>query len=338
MDVAHGFKDGEADMYYYNFSNFSGKFFLDQDGKAWTIPVTNLKIVNYPFWTITGDDGTIYTFSKEESVNSTLCPNGDVINRTAWYLSNIKSADGRSEIAFTYQPVSYTFFALLGETKYIPMSSSQGVCRQNQNCVGSHKHDTHRLQRIDFRDGYLQFNYYNTRCDLVDDKSLDEIELYTKSGLLVRKFSMAYGYFGNNSDGANRLTEIDKRLKLISVTEQNLGSAKPPYKFEYNEAIALPSRLSYAQDHWGFFNGKTSNFGLVATYAEASPSGGLIISPGADRRTDPTKAQAAVLTKITYPTGGQTLFTFESNTVDDDVVEPQTTDAYLSLSATNYPV
>lgn len=336
-DVRKGYKDGEPDQYYYNLAGSTGKFFLDQvSGEGHSVPLRNIRIRRNPHWEITDEQGNLYTFEKEESVDSDFCGN-DQINTTAWFLTSIKSADGKHQITLTYEWSYYTFTTLGTETKYISTDGSGSACMQNQSCLGTHNYRTHRLLRIDFANGYLKFNHLTTRCDLVDDKRLDQIEIFTSDDTLIKRFTMDYDYFGNNAD-CSRLTEESKRLKLMSITEKSGTENKPPYSFFYNEEVSLPSRLSYAQDHWGYFNGKINNPGLVATFVNISSSGSMIIEKGADRRTDPTKAQASVLARIVYPTGGETIFTFESNEVSDDRVDPQVEEETLYLGASNYLV
>ncbi len=322
-DVESGYKDGEADIYYYNFGQYSGKFIFDQSGVAHSYPAKNLVITPYQAgFKIVTEDGTVYTFINYETNNPSNCGSDQIIT-TAWYLTNIKSADGKREITFTYNPSVYTYTTLLGQVKYISVNG-QSSCMSDQNCLGTQHYVTHRLSRIDFGEGYLKFNYNNQRCDLVDDQSLDEIEIYTSNNTLMKRYKFAYSYFGNNSDGANRTTEHTKRLKLNSLTEETPTGHKPPYLFEYNTSVELPNRLSYAQDFWGYYNGKVGNPDLISKFT-ATLNGATVIFPGADRKANAATSQAAILTKIKYPMGGETVFTYENNTVSDNVIEMETT-------------
>ncbi len=335
VDVDRGIRDGEADIYYYNFDQFSGKFFYDQSGAVHTLPAKNL-VIN-PIengWKIISENGTVYSFTKVEQVNSANC-SGDQSVYSAWFLTNIKSADGKREITFEYDKVNYTYETLTAQTKYFAYDGSGNLCmKNNPPCIGTQNYNTYRLSKINFGDGYIKFNYNNVRCDLMMDKSLDKMEIYTKSNELIKRFKFGYSYFGNNSDGYNLLTQNLKRLKLISITEETTSIQKPPYLFEYNESIELPNRLSYSQDHWGYYNGK-SNADLIATFTTTVISNQQIIYQGADRRANPETAQAGILTKIKYPTGGESLLTYESNTVSDDRVENQTVEQVINFGAFN---
>jgi len=338
-DVDAGYRDGEADMYYYNFNQLSGKFFYDQKGVIHILPDKNLLISPVSNgWKLTTEDGTVYTFNKVEEVRSASC-SGDQSNTVAWFLTNIKSPDGKRDITFSYERANYTYQTLIGQIKYFSVNGTGNSCLQDPDpCLGSQNYNTHRLVKIDFGDGYINFKYNNVRCDLMEDKSMDQMDIYTKSNQLIKRFKFQYSYFGNNSDGCNIYTQNSKRLKLVSITEGSIATEKPPYIFEYNEAINLPDRLSYAQDHWGYYNGKINNPYLISTFTTTVFSGAQVTFPGADRRANPETAQAGILTKIKYPTGGETLFTYESNTVSDNYQEAQTTEQVLTFGVSNQSV
>ncbi len=117
-------------------------------------------------------------------------------------------------------------------------------------------------------------------------------------------------YFNPNGD--SKL----KRLKLQGV--QECGSSSNdcinPYKFYYNEQVALPAKDSYAQDFWGFYNGENDNPSLIPTGAYKSPITGQITFTGeANRQPSAYHMQAGILETIQYPTGGITDFEFEPN-------------------------
>jgi hypothetical protein len=338
-DVDAGYRDGEADIFYYNFNQFSGKFFYDQTGIIHTL--TQKKLLISPVvgggWKVTTEDGTVYTFTEDEVVRSASC-NGDQSTTSAWFLTSIKSADERREITFVYETINYTNETLTGQTKYFSVNGAGSSCLSDPSpCLGTQNYNTKRLTRINFNTGYIIFSYNTTRCDLMGDKSLDEMIVYTNNNQPIKKFAFAYSYFGGNSDGCSYYTKNTKRLKLDSITE-GIVLKKPPYKFTYNEAIPLPDRLSYAQDHWGYYNGKLNNPYLVATFSTTTTSGAQVIYPGADRRANPATAQAGILTEIEYPTGGKTVFTYESNTVSDNRVEYQTAETVLPFAAYNQSV
>jgi YD repeat-containing protein len=329
-DVNNGMRDGEADIYYFNFGKYSGKFFYDQNGNPHTFPQKNFLIApTTGGWKVTTEDGTDYFFTEVEEVSSAGCTDSAPVY-TAWFLTKIESSDGKRVIMLTYEPAYYTYTTLGSQTKYIPFNGDASCLQNEPPCLVTQNYRTHRLRKIDFQYGYIDFEYENVRCDLVDDKSLDEIAIYSSSGELIRRFQLYHSYFGNSSV-CDRPNEIYKRLKLDSVVESGLNGRKPAYEFSYNENIQLPSRLSYAQDHWGYYNGKIHNTDLVPSVSYISVEGHQTIAQGANRRVNVSTSQAGVLTRIVYPTGGETLFTYENNDTNDFRADPETVEDEISL-------
>ncbi|NJO90119.1 MAG: hypothetical protein HC831_15105, partial [Chloroflexia bacterium] len=130
-----------------------------------------------------------------------------------------------------------------------------------------------------------------------------------------------------------------KRLKLISITEIGMdGTEIPPYEFTYNSQ-ALPSRISNAQDYWGYCNGRLDNWtGVPGCWVSGNWLRGAVKDP------DPSFVEAGMLVKITYPTGGHTLFDYEAHTYGyignkeiNEIGEPtyETTPVVLRLYSEN---
>lgn len=324
--------DGEPDIFVYNFSGISGKFIYDPYGNASTFPYSRLKISipSSSSISITSEEGTVYSFEKTEEINTENSCNGqDYFVQSAWFLTRIESADGTDLITLEYDPVQYSYSSLATETDYVPLSyTHSGDClRDVSGCFLTHKNDTHRLRRINFASGYVNFNYNKVRCDLVDDKSMDEIEIYAtndpnipEDDELIKKYDFNYSYFGDNSDGCHRPTEIYKRLRLDSIQEKSGTTSNPVHSFEYNTMEPLPSRYSLAQDHWGYYNGKINNQSLIAQYTITQNETEVFVD-GADRNAYPRYAMAGLLERIKYPTGGTTEFTYEGNTSTDERLE-----------------
>jgi|GEM_PF-3505146 len=128
---------------------------------------------------------------------------------------------------------------------------------------------------------------------------LNDIELHNYNGSLLKDFQLKYTQDSNT------------RLFLHSVQEITSGSLMPPYTFDYNQ-LQLPAYCTPNTDHWGFYNGpKTfpgwtfdSNSFVTTTFQNQYYQ---------FREPDPTYAQAGILTKITYPSGGNSQFYYEMN-------------------------
>ena len=155
------------------------------------------------------------------------------------------------------------------ETSYYLDATSHPTCapRTNKNYVRNYINGQ-RLERITFPNGKVEFNVQATdRTDLDGDYALEYIRIYeTTSSPTVRKyFKLSYDYFVALQ--SNPGDQYGTRLKLAAVTEYGSDNlAKPPYLFYYDETNPMPPRLTentvsnpicYAQDHWGYYNGKT---------------------------------------------------------------------------------
>jgi YD repeat-containing protein len=263
---------------------------------------------------------------------------------SSYYLSKIVAADGIHTIKLSYQREQYSYYTLL--TNPVPSAKivdphlagdpyanldpvSVSLAKENIDGV--------RLTKIDFSTGSVAFNAATTaRGDLgsyllggladiknTEARALDNIQISAPN--FCKQFAFTYSYFGgdNTKLAAGLLTpdgssiETDKtRLKLESVLEKSCDGtlSTSPWKFEYNGTF-LPRRLSYAQDHWGFYNGALNNNllnTLIPTYDFGSPGSEV---PGANRDPAWPEMSMGILTKVTYPTGGTATYKYEPNDV-----------------------
>jgi len=195
--------------------------------------------------------------------------------------------------------------------------------------------------------GYIEFSKATTsREDTQFDKyALNRIKLYstqTTPATLIQDVELIQDYLVStassnnefigsyNSHGylenitANQGSFLNKRLRLKEVKYHSVDTSTTSndsygYTFEYN-ATNLPHKRSKGQDHWGYYNNENNNYTLIpdfvanisgyqnATTITFSPSQG-----SADRDVNTAYSKASVLKSITFPEGGKTLFSFESN-------------------------
>lgn len=118
-----------------------------------------------------------------------------------------------------------------------------------------------------------------------------------------------------------------QRLTLLGL-EQTGGEGVSPlrYSFEYNTSKSLPGYNSYQTDHWGFFNGKTPNLGVL--------SDSYLYGFYNYKNPDPDFLYAGILERINYPTGGYTTFTYEPHRYEARVIRNASTGAF-SLQTTS---
>ncbi|MEQ9426853.1 MAG: RHS repeat domain-containing protein [Cyclobacteriaceae bacterium] len=298
-----GRKDGEPDIFFFNFVGQGGKFYINPQQEVVQIPESDLSIdvvtkpgdltpsvIDYiQGFTVTTPDGTKYFFgitgnnssainpverSQSKTVNNLYAENSTVYS--SWYLHKIESADGEFDIDIDYVEESYAYY-----------TNVTSPCLPN--CTYSMEPikiliEGVRLSSINFSNGSVQFNANNLRQDLLgynldeqpqpntQSKSLSEIQL--QGNAFCKKFTLSTSYFTDASPIIGRTYNImgspvnmsdNKRLRLNSLKELdcNSNTTKPAHVFDYYEPESVPRSMSLAVDHWGFYNGAVSNQTLV---------------------------------------------------------------------------
>jgi len=286
---------------------------------------------------ITTEDGVKYYFGKTtDSIN----PNDPVETTlqgtntggistgvgpiSSWYLYKVASADDQFSINLAYTSEKYGYPQLSlhdyansyidGIEYTLTKTVIQGV--RLSSIVTSNG-------KVDFMPGSVRqdlatYDLVHPVGDAVNTEavSLGAISIKNKAAQEIKRFNFAYDYFTDSSPlkgklfteyGSNISTD-QKRLKLLSVREQGSdGTLNPPYAFAYYTE-AVPRRLSFSQDHWGFING-ANNDRMISTY-----SLGGVQTTGANRESSFPAMRAGSLQQITYPTGGTTSLNYEANT------------------------
>jgi hypothetical protein len=268
----------------------------------------------------------------------------------AWYLNKIVSADGKFTDSLYYKTESYSYYQFsmfpipeVQNPNWFAFNHDYDLEKNFTNGV--------RLSKIVFPDGEVDFtpgalrqdmslgtgpfpNY--TFTEMVDQPNNDAVNgartlgsITIISSSLCKKDSFYTSYFYDNTALTGQLlvnsypqfqpTSDEYRLRLDSVQEISCDATLhiPSYKFSYYPGI-VSRKLSMGIDHWGFFNGVTGNSDLIPTYTVSSPTGlpGQVTTvTGADRDTHWPNSENGALEQITYPTGGTTQFTYESNDV-----------------------
>ncbi|WP_461589645.1 hypothetical protein, partial [Winogradskyella sp.] len=273
---------------------------IDKEGFKYTFTKTNSSSPEESY--IFTENTSTYT-----SNNGTGIP---VVN--SWHITTIESPDGDIANFIYHEEIIYS------------ISRSYDEYYQNQQGTGHNSHAS-RTKLIQQQLKEIRYNYsgdgatykkivfegIDTRQDVRLNgsnypKELDEVKSYDRHGQVISSFSLHHSYMNSNETNNYHelLVQLDplsskKRLVLDSITEygQN-GISKPPYKFDYNNT-PLPNKFSNSQDFWGYYNG--SNNGRFLNFG------------GSSRIVDTTYAEAGMLKKISYPTGGSTRFSYEHN-------------------------
>lgn len=332
-------EDTEPDKFNFNFGEYSGFFVMGSDGK-WHIscdkPLTvkeyelffpSCKFQNgssmrttqprtFKRFVLVGEDGTQYEFGNdaiEYSINARAqTSNYWVAN--SWMLTSIKNTKG-DNIAFQYERgdfiVNFTNsysniiaanqFGVKGDSKSGQLVSPVYLSEIASRTFTAKFHSSESteldytavayMDRYNNSDPNTSHPYYwpSDPKNLTEDinwRQLDEIVFYDYNGVQIRRVNL---YFSNSTSQRLTLNKIEIREFDSTVNEK--------FTFGYRNIAALPPYLSDKTDHWGFYN-----------------AGSGTIHTDTYKQTNPATVGYGALNKITYPTGGYTLFDFEPNT------------------------
>ncbi|WP_276504888.1 DUF5977 domain-containing protein [Terrimonas pollutisoli] len=333
--------DTEPDIFSYNLPGKSGKFlFLQEDSlKPFLIPYEPLQISN----TITGpstmnlnitdESGINYQFNDKESSTYSL----QSTITSSWLLSKMTSSNDKDVISFNYSNAPNLTLQLPNDNitvidavysncsnglePYSPTPGQTPTSLYNYNTISQKN-----LETIVFKNGKIVFQLApEDRLDLGLTglkKRMQKILIYASSGsdyTLIKQIEFYHSYFFRNDNSTN-----SKRLKLDRIViSDGAGASMQTYNFEYNnptDNYGLPDKNAKAIDYWGYYNGKFQSTLVPRTDISYTPTANSTtqnISIGAStygtRDPAPAFMQAGMLTKITYPTGGYSLFTYETN-------------------------
>ena len=355
VNAAHGNAqyETEPDIFSYNIGGYTGKFYFNMDGGTpviKTIPKSDIKIIPHfqgttsyvdhlDYFTIIGTDGTKYFLGKyngKDGMELSQFSGTQNPIATGWQVVRIESADGKYYIDINYQDDNYEYVFQLP--------------KNSMTCVGSPQNDftsfkskkissiVSRTETVTFNDGIDKLDvrpHYQTP-GLVP-KSLGSISIV--SGAYSKKFNLIQSHWIDN-EFPEVTSHLNYLLKLDAIQELSADNSivNPSTTFEYTIKAGnpnfYPNRLSKAIDHWGYYNGKTSNnttntlnipFHNPVPCQNGATCSDLLLPNGnynSDRETHEPSMMIGSLKKIVYPTGGNSEFVFEAN--DYNTTEMQT--------------
>ncbi|QHS56511.1 hypothetical protein GWR56_13540 [Mucilaginibacter sp. 14171R-50] len=264
---------------------------------------------------------------------------------TSWMLEKMVSQNKHDTISFTYRKQSLNLPDQTGQSYPVEDMDADmaGPSHLNNNWMAYQSNTSSTVDEQDpkeifFKTGKVVFKISSTpRTDLpgIQSYSLDTIQVFAydfnikqyesrpQKSIVFKK-----SYFSVMSGAVGRL-----RLDGIQVLDK-AGSIVQEYNFTYNNT-PLPTYNSYSKDFWGYYNGKMDAPGITPytlipkTQISVQPSVGVPpnnvpylryigSNDSTSRDPDTVKMQAGVLTRIQYPTGGFTNFTYETNRYIDE--------------------
>ncbi|ATL47513.1 hypothetical protein COR50_10220 [Chitinophaga caeni] len=270
---------------------------------------------------------------------------------SSWVLNSIVSATKLDTISFSYSSQSNNGPYERSDTwvvdDYIDnIDIPSGGCTTADGFTGytySSDYSSTFSQSTTFSKDINEINFKNGRVVFILDSlvrqdfgatnsnmALAAIKVYEKgynvAERLIRTINLHHSYFisGTNANS--------KRLRLDSITINGSdGLVSSKYKLEYNTSSSLPAayvntsaNASTAKDLWGYYNGSNSQTTIPGRTIDVKPTlvGGsttqVTIGTTGAREPNESYAQAGILKRIYFPTGGFTDFEYELNRYKDD--------------------
>jgi hypothetical protein len=352
----------QPDEYRFNVNGLSGKFFYTHTGALKLSGFSNVKIEKNgtnSIWKfkVTSPEGVVYYFggpaATEKSKYENIGCGRDYFNlfsEVSYYLNKIEYTNGET-VLFNYVPCNFSYVGSVVQTfiaKELPGQEGTGTIwgsipgSSNNTCQSRINQNGVLLQSISCSNGTTVNFSYLDREDIIGEKALENIAQYY-NGETVNRFKLLYEYSnsnGNYEEAYYNSPQIEFNRKRLFLKEvQNLGRQGSEFlstKIEYNNFNDLPPRLSTAQDHFGYFNGKHNQFYVPMPGVQVNPfsMNTDAVAPGvirnfnnafalnivSDKEPDVNYAVKGALQKITYATGGSTSLEWEANTVNKSIV------------------
>jgi hypothetical protein len=354
--VANGNLDGEADEYFYSTPEGGGKLFYSQkEGKfifdkynGWKADHTMMGSDDIQTFVLLNTTGLQYEFGATDYYKNPwydrhqggngngASPSKDFFNQ-GWQLARIRDIVNNKMVEFfnnqTFK-TSYNGFSM--NRVYQEQVSSGGIfyTYKSENVEQNLRRGTEVTPtEIVFNEGRVLFIPDGQHRQDGGTKALKEIQVRNNEGKIIKRLVFGYQYINTTPSscgyyhyplGNNWLAISDtmaRRMFLTSVQEVDPeGNAPqqslPPYTFTYHNPAALPARLSFAQDMWGYCNGQYANTTMLASLPPVYPG----IPPLANRNVDTAYTRLGSLVKITYPTGGHLWLELENNRHNGELV------------------
>ena len=341
--AANGNMDFQQDTYSLNALGKNYRIYFDADSLAHTMPASNIQITRNFLgtsdnsWTLVMEDGTTLVFGGSVAgygpcydMTSGANFGTELVGESyvsAWYLKSITAITGE-QINFTYTSETIlqdTHFTQSDKLLYNETTAAYSTYAGINTKCSQLTLTQLRLNTIssDLATIYL-IPATSQRQDLPGAYALSEIKVYsnlTSSYVDDWLFNSVYSTAtsGNGLSGVPNESagQYNCRLKLMSLEQKPMDGTSPIYWYFGYNPTTLPSRFSYAQDHWGFYNGQLSNTSLLEPVPFIPQSLGDNVgffNSGFDvHAANEQFMQAEMLDTITYPTGGKTVFTYEGN-------------------------
>jgi hypothetical protein len=281
---AEGRRDGEPDLFFFNFGSYSGKFYFRDDRTPVIVPEADFKIE--PYYTevsntsiqsfiITTPDGVKYYFGNTPGLTGTApieitkpatfangLSSANVIS--SWYLNKVATADDQFAITLSYQPENYGYHTI----------SMFPIDGQPSGGSGASFGSTHgfdlvknivqgvRLSQINFSNGNGTINFiegasartdlsdmsWSPATDLVNQtvKPLGAIQINDAANIPLKKFNFTYSYFTDNT------TPLPTDIQNFAPT--GLQTDKQRLKLDQVQEVSGDGTITKPPHYFTYFN------------------------------------------------------------------------------------
>lgn len=318
----------QPDTYSFSALGVSGTLYIDySSGIAYCMEHPEIKayptfnevatIKNITAWKIVDGAGNAYYFDLAERTYTYEQGASDILKdyNSAWMLTKVETTNKRDIVLFNYgTPTAWNQPQLAGRGEMRNDRYLEGTFCGNDDAIPApvpmYKIYQSVLTNITIN-GQIVAEFVPSMVDRKDLKSrkfLSNVRILGESGAVVKRFKFVRSYFGDSTQTDERLLRL--RLDALEVYGDATSTVPERYTFTY-EAGNLPSRESYAQDYWGYYNGAQNNLTLIPKnyYYDTENSG----FAGADRSPNFTYGKIGSLIRIKYPAGGTTDFVFREH-------------------------
>ena len=309
--IDRGIVDPEPDLFCLTLPGRSLHFFLGSDGEFHTIPQSDIRIDSSPLgslngtgtWRVTDGHGNRWIFGGPGATETSY----DQRQRpypTAWKLTSVLSSSGQ-----VLATLSYT------ETETSPPGYYRNVYRAENPalylCLASSAKsdlDSHfGLRTIHAQEVFLTRRLSSIHVPGLGDVTLRWMKEPNKYSCQLVDSIRLTGVTGSTAWYALSYQGTAWRPFLKDITRGGTGAPTETYR-SFGYYPGLPLQHSYAQDLWGFYNGK-DNHSLFADSWGHIDNG---IDNNADRRVGEAPWTGSLKT-VQLPAGGRTEITYGHN-------------------------
>ena len=343
--------DACPDIFRFNFLDYSGEFMLTPNGE---IKVFNSShpsgefSITYEFGfptptdslkseiIIKTGDGYSYHFGgghKSLEFSKSSESNDTQFTITAWKLSKITAPNGNvAEFVYADFQKDFSIFESYTpeiDADIVAAGAIMGAYASSQTLQYTNANYYHLLSAVKINDkNQISFTYdskeykenvggcfqrtlssnsFGSYNYAADEKKLSSVKVVNALGECVDEFILEHESKGGGAP----------RTFLKSVSSLRNGK----HSFRYDLSRSLPKNDTYGTDHWGYWNGKDSMSSLknyILNPTQFSPFLNLYhqLKNSSVKDSEYSYSKVGALTKIIYPTGGETQIEYEAHNVE----------------------